>query len=121
MNVTGRNVPVNTLCDITVAGNVATPDMRRANRIDDNQNEIVEALRKCGAYVRIISQGQGIPDLLVGYRGFTLLLEIKDGRKSPSQRELTPAEEKFFSEWTGGLIAVVNNVEEAIEILNRCK
>ena len=44
-----------------------------ARRIDENQNEIVIALRKCGAYVRIISQGDGIPDLLlVGiWRGYT--------------------------------------------------
>lgn len=94
--------------------------MRRANRIDANQEDIVHALRACGAYVRIVSQGDGIPDLLVGYRGFTLLLEVKDGKKRPSARVLTPAEQKFFSEWTGGLIAVVNSVDEALDILKKC-
>jgi hypothetical protein len=39
--------------------------MRRANRIDANQNKIVDALRGAGAVVRVISQGDGIPDLLV--------------------------------------------------------
>ena len=94
--------------------------MRYANRIDENQGDIVHALRACGAYVRVVSQGEGIPDLLVGYRGFTLLLEVKDGKKSPSTRTLTPAEEKFFKEWTGGLIAVVNSVDEALDILKKC-
>jgi len=101
----------------TYDGNVT---MRRANRIDENQNEIVNALRACGAYVRIISQGDGIPDLLVGYRGFTLLLEIKDGNKPPSARTLTPAEKNFFDNWEGGMLAVVNNVDEALALLKNC-
>jgi hypothetical protein len=64
--------------------------------------------------------GDGVPDLLVGYRVYTLLLEVKDGRKPPSARELTPAEAKFFKEWSGGMLAVVNNVEEALDILKKC-
>jgi hypothetical protein len=94
--------------------------MRYANRIDANQNKIVEALRGAGAYVRIISQGDGIPDLLVGYRGFTILMEVKDGDKVPSARKLTDAEQKFFNEWEGGLLVVVNSVQEALEVLENC-
>jgi len=94
--------------------------MRRANRVDANQEQIVSALRACGATVRVVTMGDGIPDLLVGYRGYTLLLEVKDGNKSPSARALTPAEQKFFDEWTGGLLAVVNNVDEALDILKKC-
>jgi hypothetical protein len=95
--------------------------MRRANRIDDNQNDIVTALRKAGATVRVISQGEGIPDLLVGFRGETILLEVKDGNKPPSARTLTPAEKKFFDEWEGGLCMVVKSVEDAIELLEGIK
>lgn len=91
--------------------------MRYANRIDANQNKIVEALRKHGAYVRIISQGDGIPDLLVAYKGYTILMEVKDGDKPPSARKLTEAEQKFFDEWTGGMLVVVNSVEESIATL----
>ena len=94
--------------------------MRYANRIDANQNQIVDALRKVGAVVRIISQGDGIPDLLVGYKGYTILMEVKDGDKVPSARKLTEAEQKFFDDWRGGMLAVVNSVEEALEILKRC-
>jgi Holliday junction resolvase len=94
--------------------------MRYANRIDANQNKIVDALRKAGAVVRIISQGDGIPDLLVGYKGYTILMEVKDGDKVPSARKLTEAEQKFFDDWRGGMLAVVNSVEEALEILKRC-
>jgi Holliday junction resolvase len=95
--------------------------MRRANRIDANQNDIVDALREAGAVVRIISQGDGIPDLLVGYNGFTILMEVKDGDKVPSKRKLTEAEQKFFDEWEGGLLVVVNNVQEAVDMLRLCE
>ena len=94
--------------------------MRYANRIDANQNAIVQALRECGAVVRIISQGGGIPDLLVGYNGYTILMEVKDGQKSPSARKLTEDEQKFFDEWRGGMLAIVNNVEEALDLLKAC-
>jgi hypothetical protein len=95
--------------------------MRRANRVDYNQSVIVESLRKAGAYVRIVTMGDGVPDLLVGYKGFTLLLEVKDGDKPTSQRKLTTAEQKFFDEWTGGLLAVVESVEDALAILRACE
>lgn len=82
--------------------------------MDENQSDIVAALRAIGATVRVISQGDGIPDLLIGFMGKTILLEVKDGKKPPSARKLTPAEQKFFDEWRGGSLAVVNSVDEAI-------
>lgn len=82
--------------------------------MDENQSDIVAALRAVGATVRVISQGDGIPDLLVGFMGKTILLEVKDGKKPPSARKLTPAEQKFFDEWRGGSLAIVNTVDEAI-------
>lgn len=95
--------------------------MRRAARVDANQEQIVSALRACGATVRVVTQGDGIPDLLVGYRGYTILMEVKDGRKPPSARKLTEEEEKFFTNWTGGMLAIVNSVDEALELLKRCE
>lgn len=94
--------------------------MRRAARIDANQDQIVSALRAAGATVRVVTQGNGLPDLLVGYRGYTLLLEVKDGKKAPSARKLTEAEQKFFNEWRGGMLAIVESVDEALDILKRC-
>jgi hypothetical protein len=94
--------------------------MRHAARIDANQEQIVSALRAMGATVRIVTQGNGLPDLLVGFRGVTILMEVKDGQKVPSARKLTPAEQKFFDEWRGGIVAIVNSVDEAIDLLKRC-
>lgn len=45
---------------------------------------------------------------------------IEDGRKPPSARKLTEAEQKFFDDWRGGLLAVVNSVDEALDILKKC-
>jgi hypothetical protein len=95
--------------------------MRRAARVDANQEQIVSAMRACGATVRIVTQGDGLPDLLVGYRGYTILMEVKDGRKPPSARKLTEEEQKFFENWTGGMLAIVNSVDEALELLKRCE
>jgi hypothetical protein len=94
--------------------------MRHAARIDANQDQIVTALRAMGATVRIVTQGNGLPDLLVGFRGVTILMEVKDGQKVPSARKLTPAEQKFFEEWRGGIVAIVNSVDEAIALLKNC-
>lgn len=94
--------------------------MRRAARVDDNQQKIVDALRRAGAFVRVVTQGDGLPDLLVGYNGYTLLLEVKDGSKPPSARKLTDAEENFFMNWRGGLLAVVKSPQEALDILANC-
>jgi hypothetical protein len=43
---------------------------------DGNEAAIVDALRAAGATVTRLGDA-GVPDLLVGYRGSTLLLEIK--------------------------------------------
>jgi hypothetical protein len=61
-----------------------------------------------------------MPDLLVLHRGQTILLECKDGRKSPSKRTLTPDQVKFHAEWTGGPIAIVDSVEAALRVLRAC-
>ena len=92
--------------------------MRRAARVDDNQMEIVRAMRAVGAIVRVITQGDGLPDLLVGYNGHTILMEIKDGNKPPSARKLTDNEQKFFDEWKGGPLYKVESVDQALDILD---
>jgi hypothetical protein len=50
---------------------------RHAARRDDNEPEIVEALRWAGALVDRID-GKGVPDLLVAHRGRIYLLEVKN-------------------------------------------
>lgn len=88
--------------------------MRRAAKVDANHSEIVAALRKIGATVTSTATvGRGFPDLAVGWRGMTLLLEIKDGAKPTSARQLTDDERKWHAEWRGHA-DVVESVEQAL-------
>ena len=93
--------------------------MRRAARRDASEDQIVSALQACGAYVKKVNDG-GTFDLLVWYRGYTLLLEVKDGRKPPSAQALTPAEKKFHREWPGDNLHIVNSVDAALALLKSC-
>lgn len=90
--------------------------MRRAARRDDNEREIIDALKKAGAYVKQIND-DGSFDLLVWFNNKCLLLEVKDGKKPPSARKLTEAEQKFHDEYPGDNLFIVNSVEEALSLL----
>lgn len=91
--------------------------MRRAANIDANQPAIVDALRTVGASVQHLHMvGHGCPDILVGYRGCNILMEIKDGSKIPSRRKLTPDEVKWHAAWCGKVF-IVETVEQALSIL----
>jgi Holliday junction resolvase len=88
--------------------------MRRAARTDNNHEQIVKALRAVGATVQSLAAvGQGVPDLLVGYQGKNILVEIKDGSKTPSRRKLTDDQVKWHESWNGGAVAVVDSVDAA--------
>lgn len=93
--------------------------MHRAAKVDANQTEITQVLRQMGASVTPThTVGNGFPDLAIGFRGVTLLVEIKDGSKPPSKRKLTPDEVEWHEAWQGQ-VAVVESVEDAVALLNR--
>ena len=84
--------------------------MRHAARVDENQAAIVQALRDAGAYVWII----GLPvDLLVGYKNWTFLMEIK----TDSKKRLTKLQEDFFLKWYGGTLCRVDSPQAALEMI----
>ena len=88
--------------------------MRRAARVDGNQRQIVAALRAIGCTVQTLhTVGKGCPDILVGCRGTNLLMEIKDGDKPTSRRQLTEDEAKWHKEWRGQVL-IVATIEQAI-------
>lgn len=85
--------------------------MRYAARVDENQAQIVQALRNAGAFVWVI----GLPvDLLVGYKGRTFLVEVKVG----SKKRLTKLQTDFFKNWQGSTLCRVDNVEAALRMIN---
>tara|TARA_R110000782_G_scaffold218427_1_gene305814 strand:- start:30435 stop:30761 length:327 start_codon:yes stop_codon:yes gene_type:complete len=86
-----------------------------AAKVDANQSEIVAGLRAFGCTVAAAhAVGRGFPDLVVGYRGETFLIEVKDGNKPPSARKLTTAQVEWHAAWRGH-VAVVCNLSEALD------
>ncbi len=82
-------------------------------RTDSNHTEIMDALRTIGAKPQsLASVGDGCPDILVGYHGVNVLLEVKDGAKVPSKQALTSAERTWHDTWPGQ-VAIVTSAEEA--------
>lgn len=104
---------------------------RNARRRDDNEPPIVAALQAVGAGVQRLD-GRGLPDLLVGYRGRLLLLEVKRvdagiatrsvHRGRGNQLEgplsgLTPDQREWWAQWKGPAPVIVQSVDEALRAI----
>ena len=95
----------------------------RANRRDQNEPDIVRALQGAGATVTRLD-GDGVPDLLVGFNGRSFLLEVKlplgprggvhhHGHKG-TRGDMTAAQVKWWDAWTGEPAIVVRSPAEAL-------
>ncbi len=84
-----------------------------ACRVDANQAEIMDALRRLGCYVKDISRAArvvpGLPDLLVVKGSRVILGECK----MPGEK-LTPAQVRFWREYPGP-IALWHSVDECLD------
>jgi hypothetical protein len=85
--------------------NIQGDEMRRAARTDSNQHELVEALKKIGARCFYIKEPV---DLVVGFRGRSILLEVKAPGKP-----VTLGQKLFLDTWPGE-VYVVYTIDEAI-------
>jgi Holliday junction resolvase len=87
---------------------------RRDEKRDANERPIIDALQAIGATVEQLPGGRGRPDLLVGHRKITFLLEVKvHGAK------LNPLQVEFHGAWRGAPIHVVHSPIEAIMVVQR--
>jgi hypothetical protein len=86
-------------------------------KTDSNQKDIVDALRKYGCSVTPTHMvGKGFPDLAVGFRGSTVLLEVKGKGKLLNNKEAS-----WFGSWKGQAM-VVYSPEGAIMVVEEtCK
>ena len=92
--------------------------MRRAARVDANQQTIIEALRAAGAGVEVL----GLPlDLLVSAGGRFGILEVKRNEAASRAKTATRARQIAFAERHphGGPIGTVWDVSGALTFL-RC-
>ncbi len=87
--------------------------MRKHPKTDLNQPELVRTARQIGASVHITAAlGCGFPDLVIGYRGVTYLVEVK----RPGEG-LTDDEREFFLTWRGRAPEVARTREDLFRIL----
>jgi len=94
---------------------------RRAAKVDENQGELVEALRRMGAAVEITSSVHGgFPDVVVGLNGVSVLVEVKDGSLAPSRRRLTPAQQVVHGRFHGA-ITVIETLDQAVALIERMR
>lgn len=87
---------------------------RQAARIDENQPEIVDKLRRMGFSVQT-----GMDDILVGSKGKTFWFEIKTPdqvKKSGGYKAgaLKDSQKKLLSEWRGHY-KIVHSIEQILE------
>ncbi len=92
--------------------------MRLRAKVDDNQAEIVKALREAGCSVQSLAAiGKGCPDILAcNRRNGLFLIEIKDGAKSASRRQLTDDQVLWHQAWVGP-VYVVTSAAEALALV----
>lgn len=98
--------------------------MKYARRRDENERPIVQALERVGATVTRMDAA-GVPDLLVGFRGETFLLEVKlplgpQGgvhHNGDGARDMTAAQVAWWGRWTGRKAVVVRSVEDALRAI----
>ena len=77
--------------------------MRRAARRDENEKAIVFALEQAGASVHRVDD-QDFPDLVVGYKGQTYLLEVigsEKGKKFKRTGGLSMGQFEWHQKWEG--------------------
>jgi hypothetical protein len=92
--------------------------MRRAARRDQNESEIIDALRSAGATVYQLNEPF---DLLVGFRHQNFLLEIKNPNNTYGKKGFNKNQQQFKENWNGGTLCLVDSVEAALRAINVIK
>lgn len=98
----------------------------RIRRVDSNQKRVVSQFRLLRCKVCILSEvGRGVPDLIVSIpinhsaidqRWWMVWVEIKDGSKPLSARQLTADEKKFHDFWKG-MVFIVESEQDVINLV----
>jgi hypothetical protein len=89
--------------------------MRRIYRVDSNQAEIVDALKRAGCTVQpLTAVGSGCPDLLVSRAGVNYLLELK------ADSELAALQIAWINAWNAK-VHVVRSVDDALRAVGLAK
>jgi len=89
-----------------------------ACKVDANHKEIVDAMKELGASIIDTSRlGKGMPDVIVGFRGQTILMEIKNPKTQYGRKGLNENQRKWAEGWSGGPLSIVDGVDAALRAL----
>jgi hypothetical protein len=84
-------------------------------RTDANQQKVIDRFRLLGASCFATSRvGFSFPDLVIGYRGMTGLVEVKRPKG-----KLSPGQKRFSDEWRGGTVFVAWSEDDCAGILDQ--
>lgn len=84
-----------------------------AKKVDANQQEIINALKKIGCEVETLSGCAGMPDLLVALGRRLFLLEIKNVE---GKNEVNDDQVEFHKRFK---TKIIRNIEEALEAVTK--
>lgn len=90
-----------------------------AKRVDANHWEVFAALRRLGwCVISTADLGGGFPDLVAAKAGVLRLIEVKDGKKKPSARKLTPHEAVYHADMAaaGCPVLIIESVEDVLNL-----
>lgn len=95
--------------------------MRRAFMRDPNEAQIVSGLRALGCSVQQLN-ARDCPDLIVGHRGVTHIMEIKRphgvrGGSSQKGQRLSEGQELWRDRWRGSPVHVIRTLDDALQVL----
>ena len=85
--------------------------MRRNKKRDANEPEIIAILEF--VFCTVYSLDKPL-DLLVGYRGRTFILEVKNPE---GKNRIEKDQQEFFDEWTGGAALIVRTQFDALRAI----
>ena len=86
-------------------------------RQDANASAIIAALKRCGAtIIDMHTVGGGVPDIVCGYHGRNVLMEIK-ARPKATNAGVRDRQETFARDWKGEPVVTVRSEAEALQAI----
>lgn len=88
-------------------------------RVDANHWAVFKTFKQLGwCVISTADLGGGFPDLVAAKRGVLKLIEVKDGKKRPSARKLTPCEADYHQMMAaaGCPVVIIESEQQVIDL-----
>jgi hypothetical protein len=87
-------------------------------KTDKNSSALLKSIRQIPnvSICDLSGAGGGVPDVMLGYQGANLLIEIKRPDVAPSQSKLNDLQVEWHDSWLGQ-VAVVRTLDDILEVM----